>query len=75
MARPSRLRWIGALDHRGMPRAWVTGVPARDLDADDIGQLSDEALAAARASGLYEEPAKPAKATAMVAETPAGGEG
>lgn len=80
MARPTGLRWVGPVDHRGMPKAWVTGIPARSLNADDIAQLDDEQVAAALASGLYEGPAKPAKAAAttpgpVAAQDAAGGEG
>jgi len=56
-ARPERLYWCGPVDHSGKPLMWLDGVPTRDLDADDIANLSDDQIEATVALGLYSQTA------------------
>lgn len=54
--REKELFWIG--EHHpvtGEPIAWMSGVPARDLDETDITHLTDEDYEIALASGFYQK--------------------
>ena len=69
MARPRRLRWVGAVGPDGRPERWFAAVPARGLDADDIARLGPAVVAeiTGGAEPLYvaddgEEPEPAAKA-------------
>lgn len=42
MARAKTLRFTGKRNAQGEPDRWFVGVPARDLDAVEVKQLSDE---------------------------------
>lgn len=46
----------------GQPGQHLTGIPARDLSAEEVSALSDQALSDCLASGLYQqEPVTPAR--------------
>ena len=48
------VRFTGEYDDYRQPLAWVNGVPARDLTADEWLSLSDEQRALCLSTGLYE---------------------
>jgi len=66
--RKSPWRFVGQKDAAGQPAEYIAGVPARDLTADDVAQLTDDNYAAVEASALYQsaqapKPTKPAEVT------------
>lgn len=53
MGKRGALSWVGPRNAAGEPRAWLPGVPARDLTAGEAAALDAATHAAALASGLY----------------------
>jgi len=51
-------RYTGDRDGDGKPLAFYTGVPARDLDPDDIAALTDDEYAQVSAGVIYAHEAK-----------------
>ena len=54
MARKSAWRFAGELDRDGRPLAYFSGIPARDLGADDVATLSEAEYRLVEASPLYQ---------------------
>lgn len=52
-APPPAARFVGERDANGIALAFLDGVPARDLSADEWAALTDDTRAAALATGLY----------------------
>lgn len=72
MGKRGALSWVGPRNAAGEPRAWLPGVPARDLTAEEAAALDAAAHAAALASGLYAS-AEPEAAARPAAKGKAGG--
>lgn len=53
--RPKELKWIGKNYGDGRPVEFIQTVEPKDHNAEETDALSDDQLAAARHSGLYEE--------------------
>lgn len=53
--RPKELKWIGAGYPDGRPVEFIQIVEPKDHNEEETDALSNEQLAAARHSGLYEE--------------------
>jgi hypothetical protein len=53
MARKSAWRFAGELDRDGRPLAYFSGIPARDLNAEDVSELSDAGYRMIEVSPLY----------------------
>lgn len=51
--RDNRLLWVGELDHRGKPKRYFFGVPARDLTNEEVAALDKDTIKAMVAEGLY----------------------
>lgn len=58
--KPNHLTFVAERNANGKPRAYLQGIPARDLDAQDLAALTDDQIAAAIGSGLYSASGKPA---------------
>lgn len=68
--RKSPWRWLGQADANGVPVNFFIGIPARDLTADDVANLTDEQYATVEASKLYEQAT--VKPSRPVTEVPGG---
>lgn len=66
--RTARWRYTGARDAQGQPLEFHTGIPARDLEEEDVAALSSDDYALVKASPIYapvaDKPAHDAKADA-----------
>lgn len=63
--RVTEWRFTGKKDAAGVPHEYHTGIPARNLDADDVAALSDDEYKTVELSKLYVEksPAQEPKKT------------
>jgi|APGre2960657404_1045060.scaffolds.fasta_scaffold179164_2 hypothetical protein len=68
MMRTSPWRFVGARDAQGQPAEWYVGIPARDLTADDVANLSEEQYAVVAASALYASAQSPKAAKPVATE-------
>jgi hypothetical protein len=71
MTRKHPWRFTGARDAQGQALEFFSGVPARDLTAEDVAALGDAEYALVEASGLYQLAG--AAKTAPVKQEDAGG--
>lgn len=72
--RKSPWRWTGTTLANGAPAEFFVGIPARDLSAEDVANLTDEQYATVEASTLYEGVVAPKAAAKAAAEVTNGHE-